>query len=288
MSDPLAELVDRSNRIGADPALVVYGGGNTSAKGRIVDHLGRVQEVMWVKGSGADLRGSTSRDYPALRMADLLGLRDRQDLDDEEMTDLVARALVDPGVRRPSIETLLHAFLPFPHIDHVHADAVCALTNHAQGPQVVRQALGEGFAYVDWVRPGFALSKQVGELAHLEGVVLAHHGLITWADTSEACLERTLQVVQRAAQFVQEHRIPAGPPPRHQDIPPEELDRLLLQVRGAVSGTGRRILRVDERLRSVADRPDLAAVVAGGTSSADHMLRIKPFSLALVGGEPDA
>ena len=281
MSEPLRELVERSNRIGADPALVIYGGGNTSAKGVILDHLGREQHVMWVKGSGADMRGSTSADYPALRLADLLPLQTREAMDDEEMTDLVSRALMDPGARRPSIETLLHAFLPFAHIDHVHADAICALTNHAEGPRITREALGEDFAYVDWTRPGFALSKQVGDLAHFQGVVLAHHGLITWSDTSDACLERTLEVVAQARAFVDAHRLAVGSPPLHETIPHDELDRLLLELRGAVSGTGRRVLRVDDRLRSIADRPDLGGILAGGTSSADHMLRIKPLSLAI-------
>ncbi|MFM7598248.1 MAG: class II aldolase/adducin family protein [Actinomycetota bacterium] len=124
---PLDELVARSNRIGDDPTLVVYGGGNTSAKGTISDHLGREQRVMWVKGSGADMRGSVAADYPGLRLEELEALRGFDAMSDEEMTDLVARALLDPGSRRPSIETLLHAFLPFTHIDHVHADAICAL-----------------------------------------------------------------------------------------------------------------------------------------------------------------
>lgn len=284
MTDPLQQLVERSNRIGDDPSLVVYGGGNTSAKGVLVDHLGRTQSVMWVKGSGADMRGSVAADYPALRLDELQALRNRETMDDEEMTDLVARALVDPGSRRPSIETLLHAFLPFPHIDHVHADAICALTNHAEGPRITREALGEAFAYVDWMRPGFQLSRLVGDLSHYQGVVLAHHGLITWAEDSDACLARTLAVVQQARGFVEEHRVAAGPPPRHDDIPDAELELLLLQVRGAVSGTGRRVLRVDERLRDIADRPDVAEVVAGGVSSADHMLRIKPRSAVV----PDA
>jgi len=281
MTEPLRQLVERSNRIGEDDSLVVYGGGNTSAKGVLVDHLGREQRVMWVKGSGADMRGSTARDYPALRIDDLLPLRDRDQMSDEEMTDLVARALLDPGARRPSIETLLHAFLPFAHIDHVHADAICALTNHAEGARVTREALGEGFAYVDWIRPGFELSRLVGELAHHDGVVLAHHGLITWAGDSDACLARTMAVVDRARAFVHAHAIAAGPAPRHDDIPEEELDRLLLELRGAVSTSGRRVIRVDERLRGIADRPDLPAIVAAGVSSADHMLRIKPLSLAI-------
>jgi Uncharacterized conserved protein len=165
----LQELVERSNRIGDDPSLVVYGGGNTSAKGVIVDHLGREQQVMWVKGSGANMRGSVLSDYPGLRLAELTALRDREEMSDEEMTDLVTRALLDPSSRRPSIETLLHAFLPFTHIDHVHADAICALTNHAEGKKVTLEALGEGFAYVDWLRPGFELSKIVGGSLALRG-----------------------------------------------------------------------------------------------------------------------
>lgn len=277
----LHELVERSNRIGEDQSLVVYGGGNTSAKGTIVDHLGREQQVMWVKGSGADMRGSIESDYPGLRLAELVALRDREVMSDEEMTDLVTRALLDPSSRRPSIETLLHAFLPFTHIDHVHADAICALTNHAEGRKVTLEALGEGFAYVDWMRPGFELSKVVGDLANYEGVVLAHHGLITWAEQSADCYQRTIDVVEQARAYVAEHSIADGPAPRHEDIPEEEVRRLLLHFRGAVSRTGHRVLRVDSRLRDVADHPKLTQIVGGSVSSADHMLRIKPYSLAL-------
>jgi rhamnulose-1-phosphate aldolase/alcohol dehydrogenase len=281
-NDPLHELVDRSNRIGEDQSLVVYGGGNTSAKGTVSDHLGRIQNVMWVKGSGADMRGSVATDYPALRLDELRALQSFEDMSDEEMTDLVTRALLDPGARRPSIETLLHAFLPFTHIDHVHADAICALTNHAQGEAITREALGEGFAYVDWMRPGFQLSRIVGELSHFDGVVLAHHGLITWADDSPTCLERTLRTVQRARDFIEAYPLrDIDTSSRHDDIPDEELRRLLAHIRGAVSSTSKRVLRIEPGLREVADRTDVANVIAGGVSSADHMLRIKPKSAVI-------
>jgi rhamnulose-1-phosphate aldolase/alcohol dehydrogenase len=273
--------------IGDDPSLVVYGGGNTSAKGVILDHLGREQRVMWVKGSGADMRGSVASDYPALRLDELLPLLARDDMSDEEMTDLVARALVDPGARRPSIETLLHAFLPYTHIDHVHADAICALTNHAEGPRVVREALGEGFAYVDWMRPGFMLSTVVAELADRDGVVLAHHGLITWGESSEECWERTRTAVDRASAFLEAMPLRVAPPAQVPDMPDDEVERLLLRLRGALSRTGRRVLRVDDRLRGVADRGDVTEIAAGGVSSADHMLRIKPRS-AVVGAVDSA
>lgn len=275
---PLEELVARSNRIGDDPSLVVYGGGNTSAKGSITDQLGRRQRVMWVKGSGADMRGSVAADYPGLRLDELEGLRTFGAMTDEEMTDLVARALLDPGARRPSIETLLHAFLPFTHVDHVHADAICALTNHAEGRRVTAEALGDRFAYVDWIRPGFELSRIVGGLTDYDGVVLAHHGLVTWGGTTEECWESTRRTVDAAKAYVAGHRIPAGSPPVHADLPDEEIERLLLRLRGQL---GRRILRIDDRLRRVADHPRVDEIVAGGVSSADHMLRIKPRSLVV-------
>jgi rhamnulose-1-phosphate aldolase/alcohol dehydrogenase len=279
MSTPLEQLVQRSNEIGDDASLVVYGGGNTSAKGTVVDHLGREQRVMWVKGSGADMRGSSAGDYPALRLDDLLPLLARDDMSDEEMTDLVARALLDPGARRPSIETLLHAFLPYTHIDHVHSDAICALTNHAEGPRIVAEALGDGFAYVDWMRPGFTLSKVVADLGDRDGVVLAHHGLITWGESSDECWQRTEAAVDRARAYLDALPLRVDAPAHVPDMPEEEVERLLLRLRGAMSRTGRRVLRIDDRLRAVADRPDIADVVAGGVSSADHMLRIKPRSV---------
>ncbi|MFM8328869.1 MAG: hypothetical protein ACKN80_01345, partial [Actinomycetales bacterium] len=117
----LANLVTRSKKIGSDQSLVVYGGGNTSAKGEVVDHLGRKRNVLWVKGSGADMQYGEAVDYPALYLEELIALHRNNDLDDETMVDYVTRALVDPTARRPSIETLLHAFLPARHIDHVHA-----------------------------------------------------------------------------------------------------------------------------------------------------------------------
>jgi len=288
VTTPLEQLVARSNAIGDDPSLVVYGGGNTSAKGLLVDHLGREQRVMWVKGSGADMRGSIASDYPALRLDDLLPLLDRGEMTDEEMTDLVARALLDPGARRPSIETLLHAFLPYTHIDHVHADAICALTNHADGPRIVAEALGDGFAYVDWMRPGFTLSKVVADLGDRDGVVLAHHGLITWGESSDECYRRTEAAVERARAYLDALPLRVDAPARVPDMPDDEIERLLLRLRGAMARTGRRVLWIDRRLRAVADHPLLPEIVEGGVSSADHMLRIKPRSAVVASSESAA
>jgi rhamnulose-1-phosphate aldolase/alcohol dehydrogenase len=277
---PLASLVSRSNTLGADPALVIGGGGNTSAKGELTDHLGRVRRVMWVKASGADMAIAGQPAFPALLIEELLPLRARGGLADDEMIQLVRRSMVDPSGPRPSIETLLHAFLPYAHVDHVHADAILALTNHEHGREAVRDALGERFAYVDWVRPGHALARIVGDFAGYDGVVLAHHGLVTWAEDSETCLRRTLEAVAAAATYLRELAV-APPPPAVPELSDDELEALLLHLRGLVSRTGPRVLRVEPRLRAVADHPAVAAIVAGGVASADQMLRIKPRSVLL-------
>jgi NAD(P)-dependent dehydrogenase (short-subunit alcohol dehydrogenase family) len=180
----------------------------------------------------------------------------------------------------------MHAFLPYSHVDHVHADSICALTNHADGPRVVAEALGPNWGYVDWMRTGFPLSTLVARLADCDGVVLAHHGLITWADDSATCLAKTLETVARATAFVEENTIVRGPAPRHDDVPDEDMNRLLLALRGAMGARRRIVLRVDRTLRQTADRPDVSELMAAGVSSADHMLRIKPRVLALQGADP--
>ena len=282
---PLAALVDRSRRIGADPRLVLHGGGNTSAKGTLVDHLGREQEGLWVKGSGSDMGTSVARDYPALRLAELTALADIEEMTDEQMVAYVARALVDPTSPRPSIETLLHAFVPRTHIDHVHADSICALTNHADGKRVVAEVLGDGYAYVDWVMPGFDLAKVVGRLAHHEGVVLANHGLFCWSDDTDDCYRRTVEAVAKADEYLEATGTSSKGARRVGDLDAEHHDRMLVNLRGALSEHRHKVLLVDERLRDVADRSDLDLIVDAGVSSADHMLRIKPWSAVVAAPE---
>ncbi len=281
---PLQELVTRSQAIGADQSLVVFGGGNTSSKGDLTDHLGRTRGVLWVKGSGADMQYAVARDYPALYLEELLALRQFNDLDDETMTDYVTRALVDPTSRRPSIETLLHAFLPAKHIDHVHSDAICALTNHPDGPRAVREALGEGYAYVDWMRPGFSLSKIVGELGDAEGVILANHGLVVWDESSNVCLQKTHDAVALADKYLDSLNTRPRANFNHADMPLAEYTNLLLALRGSLGK--KQILRTDSRLKEVASRSDAAEIVAAGVSSADHMLRIRPKSALVDVTEP--
>lgn len=276
---PLHDLVARSQKIGADQSLVVFGGGNTSSKGEIKDHFGRQKKVLWVKGSGADMQYGVDRDYPGLYLEELLQLQGFDEMSDDLMVDYVTRALVDPTSRRPSIETLLHAFLPAKHIDHVHSDAICALTNHANGEKAVREALGENFAYVEWKRPGFELSKIVGGLGEYDGVVLAHHGLVVWDEDTDKCYNKTLEAVKKADGYLDSLSKRPVANFQHHDLPDEELKDLLLALRGKIGK--KQILRVDNRLAEVAARPDLSEVLAAGVASADHMMRIRPKSASV-------
>src|SRR6185312_1487547 len=203
-STDLEKLVNRSRMLGADKTLVVHGGGNTSTKTRETDHLGRERDVLRIKGSGTDLKAIGEDGFPGLYLDDLLPLRERAAMSDEEMVAYLAHCMVEPGSRRPSIETLLHGFLPARHVDHVHADVICALTNNAEPERHVRAALGEDVAVVPYIRPGFTLSRQVGELADARAVVLAKHGLVTWGDTHEASYGLTLELVERARAYLAE------------------------------------------------------------------------------------
>ena len=136
----LDRLVYRSNLLGADRALANQGGGNTSTKESIVDHVGREVRVLWVKGSGTDLATITAAGFPGLRLDELLPLREREAMDDAAMVDHLLRSAVRPDQPRPSIETLLHAFIPAPHVDHTHPDAVIALTSTPRGRELAESA----------------------------------------------------------------------------------------------------------------------------------------------------
>lgn len=275
----LERLVNRSRLIGSDPALVVHGGGNTSTKTRERDHLGRERDVLRIKGSGTDLKSIGADGFPGLFLDELLPLRERAEMNDEAMVAYLAHCMVEPGSRRPSIETLLHAFLPARHVDHVHADAICALTNTPDAARHVREALGPEVALVPYIRPGFALSRQVAELAGARAVVLEKHGLVTWGETHEASYGLTLDLVGRAEAYLAEREQGSGA--AAPDLDAATTEALLLDLRGILSTDGRRVLHLDRGQRAFADRPDVALVATAARATPDHVLRIGARSLVV-------
>jgi rhamnulose-1-phosphate aldolase/alcohol dehydrogenase len=200
-------LVYRSKLLGADRALANQGGGNTSAKGTVHDHAGREVRALWVKGSGTDLATITAAGFSSLRLDELLPLREREEMDDATMVEYLLRSALRPDQPRPSIETLLHAFIPAPHVDHTHPDAVIALTSTPDGGRLADETFGDEAVWLDYQRPGFDMSRRIALLLEenpsARAVLLERHGLVTWGESGEASYGATIEFVSRAAEAIE-------------------------------------------------------------------------------------
>src|SRR6516225_8697216 len=206
-SSTLAQLVARSQKLGADRSVCNWGGGNTSAKSEEVDFRGRPAHILWVKGSGSDLASVTEASFTGLYLDDVLPLLERECMSDSEMVNYLAHCFCEPGRPRPSIETLLHGFLPFTHIDHTHADATNYFACAANGETLARECFGDNLIWIPYRRPGYALAREVALAvrAHPEAklVILAKHGLITWGESDERCYASTMTTIAQAREFVE-------------------------------------------------------------------------------------
>jgi rhamnulose-1-phosphate aldolase/alcohol dehydrogenase len=202
------ELVYRSNLLGGDRSLANIGGGNTSAKQLLEDHAGREVRVLWVKGSGTDLATIGPSGFPGLRLDDLLPLRERAQMNDAAMVEYLLRSAIRPDQPRPSIETLLHAFIPATHVDHTHPDAIIALTSNPNARRLVEDAFGDEAVWLAYQRPGFDMSRRIAQLLEEQPsatcVLLEKHGLVTWGATGEESYGSTIEIVSRAARAIDE------------------------------------------------------------------------------------
>lgn len=282
-------LVYTTRLIGADPALVLWGGGNSSLKGVCADHAGRDVRVLWVKGSGSDMRTATPQNFTALRLDDLMPLQRREQMTDEDMVAYQIRCMLEPGQPNPSVETLLHAFIPAPHIYHTHADAICALLDVPDSRSILQEAYGERIGMVPYRRPGFALAKSVSQVVHehgdIDALFLDKHGLVTWGESAEEAYMKTVQAVHRAEQFATTKKIQngwTGPAqvtslPHHHDY----AVRLSLSLRKAISTRERKVLIFDDsaEVLSFLNAPNAKEVAAVGPFTPDHMLHTKPRPL---------
>ncbi|MBI1864979.1 MAG: class II aldolase/adducin family protein, partial [Nitrospirae bacterium] len=291
--DDLALRVYTSRLIGAEPNLVMWGGGNTSVKTKETDHRGRPVDVLRVKGSGSDLKTIEPKHFSPVRMDDVLALEPRNAMSDEEMVAYLRAAMTDPEAARPSIETLLHAFLPLKFTDHTHADAILSLTNQARGEAVVREVLGDGVICVPFIQPGFHLSKVTLEAYRknpdARAIVLMKHGLITFGGTAKKSYDRTIEYVTRAEEFIarglktRNPFTPAGVPA----LPPDERRAIAAAIapvlRGAVSKLKRSILLYDDspEVLEFVNSKELHALSQIGPATPDHVIRTKGLPLAL-------
>ena len=284
----LERRVYASRLLGAERSLVLWGGGNTSVKLTEQDHRSEAVPVLRVKGSGSDLRTIEAQHFAGVRHNDVLRLRDVATMGDEQMVEYLTRSLLSPADARPSIETLLHGFLPHRWVDHTHADAIVALTNQPDGAATVRRVFGERVAMVPWVRPGFELSKAVMEQWEreraVEGVVLVNHGLITFGEEARESYERTIALVDAAERFIDDARggaprfagveLPAAEAPAAPERP-RRVAVAAAALRGAFPFPV--VLRHDgspEMVRFATD-PALRAAAERGPATPDHALRTK-------------
>jgi rhamnulose-1-phosphate aldolase/alcohol dehydrogenase len=287
----LEQLVLRSNLLGADRAVANFGGGNTSVKTREADHAGREIDVLWVKGSGSDLATMDASGFTGLRLEEILPLYEREAMSDEAMVAYLARCQLEPSMPRCSIETLLHAFVPAPHVDHTHPDAINAIAGAADGEALARACFGDEVAWIDYIRPGFTLARQVGEAIRADGavriVILAKHGLVTWGETAQESYRATIQAINRAADFVNERTNGsprfggAGNGGLDDQRREELLVELLPALRGAVSSERPKVLHVDTspavlELLDSERAPDLVTV---GAPCPDHLVHTKRLPL---------
>jgi len=206
--EDLALRTYTSRLLGAEPALVLHGGGNTSVKGTVANALGEDVPAVFVKASGRDMASIEPDGHPAVDLGYLLKLRALDDLTDEAMTNELRTHLFDHRSPTPSLETLVHAFIPKKYIDHTHADAILALTNQVGAASLLREALGEDAILLDYIAPGLQLAKAAAEAfeAHPDarGMVWMRHGIVTWGDTAREAYETMIELVSRAEAFLQE------------------------------------------------------------------------------------
>jgi rhamnulose-1-phosphate aldolase/alcohol dehydrogenase len=291
-------FIYRSNILGADLRITNYGGGNTSVKIQDKDPLtGSETEVMWIKGSGGDIGTLKKSGCAALYMERLLSLTTvyRGLEHEDEMVELFNHCIFDLSSKAPSIDTPLHGFLPFKHIDHLHPDAAIAIAASKDGEQITKDLFGGQIGWVGWQRPGFDLGLQLKTCleeaasrgVQLRGIMLGSHGLFTWGDTSYECYLNTLEVIEKCAEYIESKTANVFGGARMSSFSPEErmakAASLAPVLRGFCSSHVQMVghFSDDERVLQFINSNDLNRLAPLGTSCPDHFLRTKISPLVL-------
>ncbi|WDH96140.1 bifunctional aldolase/short-chain dehydrogenase [Paenibacillus urinalis] len=298
LKEGLERLVYRSNLIGSDRRVCNWGGGNTSSKTVIQDFRGRDVEVMYVKGSGSDLATMKAGHFTGLRLDDIRPLMEREEMTDEDMVAYLANCMIDAKHPRASIETLLHAFIPHPHVDHTHPDSIISICCADNGREIAKEIFGDRFVWVSYVRPGFTLSKMIVEGVinnpQAELVLMEKHGLVTWGSTSEEAYAKTISVINEAESYIEskidETSLFGGA--QHDALPQQVRKDIAAQmmplIRGAVSDEKKMILTYDdaEDVLQFVNGRDSAELSQIGAACPDHLVHTKVVPL-FVNWTPD-
>lgn len=287
----LEELVYRSNLLGQDRAIANWGGGNTSTKTTVKDFKGNDVEVMWVKGSGSDLATMKAANFTGLKLDDILLIQEKEDMSDEDMVEHLGHCMIDASHPRSSIETLLHAFLPYKHVDHTHPDAIISIACADNGKEIAEEVYGDRFVWVPYIRPGFKLSKMIAEGVEnnpkAELVIMEKHGLVTWGDTSEESYHKTIEIIQEAEAYIekkeQEQALFGGE--KYTELTEAERKDILAEVmpivRGNVSRENNMIVTYDdsEAVLSFVNSNNAKELSQVGAACPDHLVHTKRVPL---------
>jgi len=295
----LALRVYTTRLLGGDPALVLHGGGNTSVKTRAKDLLGDEVDVICVKGSGWDMGDIEPPGLPAVKLAPLRRLLALDKLSDEDMVNYQRINLLDSAAPNPSVETLLHAFLPHKFVDHTHSTAVLALTDQPEGDAIARDTFGARMAYVPYTIPGFALAKSVAEIyaanPKVQGLILLRHGIFTFAESPREAYELMIEMVTLA-----EEKLKRGKKTLvHANLRARlaSVANIAPVLRGASAlvndkkdGVAKRQIlcfRSNEKTLSYANGAEVARYSQQGVAPPDHTIRTKNWPLVVPAPEAD-
>lgn len=283
----LDQLVYRSNLLGQDRSVANWGGGNTSTKSTEKDFKGEEIEVMWVKGSGSDLATMKKEDFTGLKLADITPLLEKEDMSDDEMVEYLSHCMIDSKHPRSSIETLLHAFLPYKHVDHTHPDAIISIACADNGYEISKELFEDRFVWVPYIRPGFKLSKMIADGVKnnpkAELVIMEKHGLVTWGETSEESYNKTLEIIQEAENYIEvkenEKELFGGK--KCESLSKNERENLLAQIlpaiRGEVSENKKMIVTYDDSdsIRTFVNSNNAKELSQVGAACPDHLVHTK-------------
>ena len=283
LTDPVHACCHGSRLLGREPSFVLHGGGNTSVKHRWDDITGRTVEALYVKGSGWDLATIEPAGFAPLRLSRLHELLELESLPDTDMARELAAAKLDPAAPQPSVEALLHAFLPYPAVQHSHADAIVAMTNTNDGEARSREIYGDDVVVIPYVMPGFDLARTVRELWPQQvgdqtvGMVLLNHGLFTFGADTEQALVRHVELIERCEAWLRDQASApvATPPAAVLAIDRHDIARLRADVSAAAGRPMVVTVHQDPAVASLIGRDDWGDLSQRGPLTPDHVLRTK-------------
>src|SRR3984957_9431448 len=294
----LALRIYTTRLLGRDPKLVLHGGGNTSLKEVMRDRLGADVEVLRVKATGADMAMIDLAGLPAVRLAPLRKLRALGEIGDDELVGIERASLIDPAAANPSVEIMLHAFLPHKFVDHTHATAVLSVIDQPDGEKKCAEVFGGRLGFVPYVMPGFGLAKKAIDVFERakpsDGLILSKHGIVTYGESAREAYERMIEMVSRAEEFIARRRKATTAPARRGGT--ADVAQVAPIVRGACSekdktieGAWRRLVvefRASDAVLAFVNGRDLARLSLAGVVTPDHTSRTKNWPLVLPAAEP--